>query len=1027
MEINWSDSQKEVIYADDDRILVSASAGSGKTTVMIERILRLVKDGVRLSNMLICTFTKASAADMRAKLYAQMSKRGLKNELKDLSRADISTIDSFCQRIVTKYFYVLGIDPQFEVLDDTESRALISDAVEQSIEHFKADEHFSRLYEMLRNRTKSYHLKEAITSIMDFRSINPDTHPSYSYDAAEVQRQIDEYVESERQGLEDTIERLFAILDKPEFKAELLSAMQTGNCKWTQFKRNEDKTYKPCVDYLRSRVKDFVKEKEEIANLRPQSHSYELIEALIKAADYACEVYAAEKLKRSAVDFADLENMTLEILKSDVKTEICEKYKYVFVDEYQDINPLQESLIQRVAEDNKLFMVGDLKQSIYAFRGCAPDIFKQKYDLYKNGVGGRVINLDTNYRSAGGIIDFVNKVFCEVMTEDFGGVDYNGNPMSASKEEDGYVKFHLVTGKAEKNELGVYSVKEHNEPPGSKMEAEATLIAYRVQELLKQSHDGAPVAFNDIAILTRGMSSLEALVVQKLRQINVPVSLKEDAHYLNRPETGQLIAYLRLIDNRLDDKAMAMAMLSPLGGFSEDELSKIRLNGSGTFYECVESAAATDSKVKGFFDKLDRYYELSLTMSVDELADIIVSECGYFNYAFRLGEDAAEVLDKFLAFLGACPQKSSLKACLKFIDERKPYTELSGDDNSVKMMTIHKSKGLEFKYVFVIGLGGSFEFKDLTKHVFVDKEVSMKVYDNHEAYESDLQFVYKLHKRKKILEEELRIFYVAITRAKYGLELFASLSDEDVVIPAYEVQPCKMVDFYRCTSALDWLASRVFMAKKYDLNEIEVEDAPSRKVLFGQADEKLVKELKDYFDFSPQQNAPTKSYVSKLAHNDDEPAVYMFSEGEGDALERGNAYHRCMEALDFSHPSISLLPENDLKLVNADKLLIAAKKMTEFKGTVYKEKPFMIKLSALEAGLSGKGYVLVQGVIDLLVINGDEATIVDYKTGKAHGSFETGYFKQVNLYALAVERLLKKKVTKKYLYYFDAETFVEIE
>jgi len=1029
--IKWSDKQLEVINSDDDRILVSASAGSGKTTVMIERILRLLTSGVKISNMLICTFTRASAADMRSKLYVKMSERGLKNQLKELSRADISTIDSFCQRIVTKYFYVLGIDPQFEMLDEGEAAAMQASAVDQAIKHFEGDSDFARLAEILRSGRRDYTLKKAIRAIMNFSGINPETPPTYSYDRCAVSSTINGHIEEQRQKLLKVIEDVFADLDEDVIKAELLSAMTNGNCKVYVKDIRQRKDFAPVFKHLEGRVNEYRSLVDEASQLSGQSESEPFIRALITAAEYAQRVYADEKKKRSMLDFSDLENMMLAILKSDVAPEIRAKYKHIFVDEYQDINPLQESLIQLLARGNKLFMVGDLKQSIYAFRGCEPRIFKQKYDLYEADPSqGRLIKLDMNYRSSPEVISFCNDIFSKVMTGDFGGIDYAKNPMSAAKTTSGYVKMHIVSGKEANDVGGIYSVQNHCGGSLTKVEAEATLVAYRIQELLKKEHDGVPISFQDIAILTRGFSTLERLVIQKLREINVPVSLVEKAYYLTRPETGQLINYLRLIDNRLDDNAMALSMLSPFGGFNENELAEIKLAGNGAFHACVIEAAKNNQKVKEFFDRLDRYYLLSLSVGVDELVNTIVSECAYFNYAYKLGEDAAEVLDRFLEFVGSCPAKGSLSACLRFIDEHQPYTELSGDDNSVKLMTIHKSKGLEFRYVFVIGLGESFNLRDMSAQIFVSSAVAMPVYADHQAKNSDLRFLSALLQRKKQLEEELRILYVALTRAEYGLELFATRSESDTHISAYELSP-RAVDFSECTSALKWLAPKVFLAEKYDISDIEIEAAPPVRVLFGKSDEGVVKDLREYFDFVPQKNAPSKSYVSKLAHQEDEseePAVYLTQEEDhsGDALQRGNAYHHAMELIDFSCPDLSLIPPSELALVDKDKLLCAAGKMAGFKGEIYKEKPFMLKLSALEAGVDGSGYVLVQGVIDLLVIDGDEATVIDYKTGKAHGAFEEGYFRQVNLYALAVERLLKKKVTKKLLYYFDSKKFVEV-
>ncbi len=1022
MDRVWSEGQKEVIYSNDDRILVSASAGSGKTTVMIERILRLLSEGAKLSDMLICTFTKASAADMRAKLYGEMTKRGMKDEIKELSRADISTIDSFCQRLVSKYFYELGIDPQFDVLDELESKTLISGAVEKAIEECEDDDDFYELERILRVNRKNKTLKDAISAIMNFSAIN-QTFPSYSYDEEQVRKEAEDYMFGLKKKVSESIERLFEVIDEDVAHAQFCAALETGSLNFTK-RQLKNKEFGACIDYLRDKIDDYYKVLDKFENLKPQSDSERFIRTLIKAAKKAQKDYADEKSKRSAVDFADLESMAMKILISDAKYEIRKKYKYIFVDEYQDINPLQESILSSIAEGNSLFMVGDIKQSIYAFRGCAPEIFKNKYDLYKREGGGKVINLDINYRSSKKVVEFVNKVFSELMSEEFGGVDYKANPMISFTDDEGYVKIHLVTGKETKYKPDdAYSVRDQRDHVKTRSEAEADIIAQRIVELI-----GGPdnVTFGDIAILSRSMKTFEKGVARRLKDMNIPISLKEDAHYLDSPITGQLIEFLRLIDNKCDDKALAMTMLSPLGGFCENELATVRINGNGNFYECVY--CSDDPKIAEFVQKLDRYCEYSLVKSADELADMIVSENGYFNYAFRLGEDSPEILDKFLEFLKECPYKSCLRSTLKFIDDHDPFAQLTGEENAVKFMTVHKSKGLEFKYVFLIGLEKSFKLRDRIGSIFIDKHIGMNVYEDHCAYKSDLQFVDEIKMRKDILEEELRIFYVALTRAKHGLELFGSLSDSKHTISAYETQPARIVELSECGSALEWLSPVLKFAKRYDISQIPVDEAQKRDVFIGKADDEFVNELKNYFDFSLPNNAPVKSYVSKLAHEDDD-AIVMIPEprSEGNAIERGNAYHRAMEAIDFSSPDISVVDEKDMELIDSEKLLEAAEKMKAFSGKIYKEKPFMLKLDASEAGIEGNGNMLVQGVIDLLFIDGDDAIIVDYKTGAAHGSFESGYFKQVELYALAVERLLSKHVTGKYLYYFDSGIFVEVK
>lgn len=1030
----WSENQLKIINSNDRRILVSASAGSGKTTVMIRRILRLISDGVKISDMLVCTFTKASAADMRNKLYALMRERGLKSQLRDLANADICTIDSFCQKLVSKYFYVLGIDPQFEMLDENESAALKSEAIESAIEEFSADRVFASLVHILRKKRRNGTLKDAVSEIMDYYAVNAKM-PTYEYSKGEVRDKLSEFVAKQENGVMQSVNALFSQIDEPEIYADVLAAMQSGgktNGRIRNSKQND--AYKPCIKNIRSKVNDFNELKNEISELKDQSASQEYAHALIRVGERAIEIYRDEKRKRAVLDFADLEIYALKILQSDVVSEIRAKYKHVFVDEYQDVNPLQDLLIGLVAQEGNLFMVGDIKQSIYAFRGCDPDIFKEKYYRYSETGEGKLICLNTNYRSNKRIIEFVNSVFSRVMTKEFGGISYADNLMTAARQSEGFVKFHVVSGGESSEVGGVYSVKNHQKNAMSKAEAEAALVAHRVSALAKSEVDGKAVSFGDIAVLSRSMGSLESLIVQKLKEMNIPVTLSEDAYFLERPETGQLINYMRLIDNRLDDEVMAIAMLSPFGGFCEDELAEVRLSGSDPFCALVASAAQSNEKIKAFMDKLDRYTALSLTVGADELVDTVVSECGYFNYAYRLGDDAAETLDKFLEFLGGCSAKNSLRATLRYIDERNPFVSLKSEENAVKLMTIHKSKGLEFKFVLLVGLDDSFNLKDTKKPILVGDKIAMRVYDEHKAFASDLGFLVGEQIKKKQLEEELRILYVAMTRAEEGLELFASLSekgDKADEVKAISLLP-DMGDMSQCTGAIKWLAPQLLQARTYDVSEIEIESPISVPVYFAAADRENVKMLKDYFDFKRTPVAPVKGYVSMLAHSgpldftnyeDNDEAVVR----NDNAIERGNAYHRAMEKIDFSQPDLSVLSQDDLALIDKDKLYVAAEKMSEFKGDVYKEQAFMIKLAANELGISGEGDVIVQGVIDLLVINGDTATIVDYKTGKIHSSLEEGYFKQVKMYSIAVERLLGKRVTKKCLYYFDAEKFVEIE
>lgn len=1031
MDIQWSENQRRIIESDEKRILVSASAGSGKTTVMIARILRLILKGHKLENMLICTFTRAAASDMRTKLYRELTqyygsadcnqRELVKAALKSLSRADISTIDSFCQRFVAKYFYLIGIDPQFEVLGD-ESYIMKTNAVKKAVSKID-DEAFCELRTILKNRHSDDELIKLILFVMERDEINIE-EANYRYDENDVARRIELFVARRKNYISNATNSLFAAGTEPEKYAEMRSYLDTGIKDFSR-KKFKDTSIVEGVDFLKKEIGKLNGIRERIKELVPQSRAESHIRALCEAVKLSKTFYSEEKQRRSAVDFADLERYALEILKIG-GSEVRKKYNYVFVDEYQDINPLQEQLISTVSKDAALFMVGDIKQSIYAFRGCEPMYFKRKYDAFSRGEGGTAFDLNVNYRSGKKIISFVNSVFSPVMTEKFGSADYKSNLMTPHSEKDGEAVLHQVIGKAE-NEIqsGIYSVKAHSVVKRTKKDAAAIIVAKRVVELIESGAD-----FGDIAILSRRMKTWEKQIADLLRDMNIPVSISERAYYLKRAETGRLISFLKLIDSRRDEQALMISMLSPFGGFDENELAALKLDSGGTLLDAVEAAASSNEKVRAFLDKLDRYTQKSKFMEADELSDMIVSECGYFNYAYSLGEASAEALDKFLEFLCGLPCKGSLYATLKYIDDHNPFTELSGEENAVKIMTVHASKGLEFKHVLVVGFDSFTEDKKLP--IAVKDGLAMEVFADHKSTVSDELFLYRLEQDRRQREEDLRILYVALTRAKESLDVFVTLDENDKFVACYGAYGADMVDFSLVSAPSEWLANEIPFARRYNVNEVELVESEPRKVLPGKADDKLVSELKAYFEFKAPPSAPAKSYVSKLAHGYDEPneeAAVIFSsedENDGDARERGNAYHRALEKLDFASPDLSVIGD-DRKLIDDRKLLLAAKNMSRFTGKVYKEKPFMIRLKAKELGFEGDGYVLVQGVIDLLIIDGDRATIVDYKTGKAHGKFESGYFRQVDLYAEAVRRLLGKSVASKWLYYIDEQIFVEVK
>lgn len=1014
---DYSDTQLRVIDSENKRILVSASAGSGKTTVMIERIATLLRDKkCGLGEMLVCTFTKSAASDMRAKLYCKLSAMGLKSMLSELVRADISTIDSFCQKTVKRYFFELGIDPEFEVSDEEESKIMLGEAIKTVVEN---NAEYKEVSELMSGRS-GYVFFDTLKKVCDDMRTKGDTDKTFCYDE-NVSQKIEKYFNRKKERLKERILHI-----------------QSGGCGEVAeifLKALDNETSLPristsklgmeqevCVNLLKTDVKAFLSEVGDYKRTVKQESGF--IDVIYDAARDVLNEYGDAKKKACKLDFADLEVLMLKLLHTPVAEQLRKKYKYIFVDEYQDINPLQEQLITLLSGDSNLFMVGDLKQSIYAFRGCEPRIFKAKYESYKATGEGEVIDLDDNYRSSPQVINAVNKVFCEIMTDGLGGTDYAKNPMKAKNEQEGEVVFNVISPRKNAVSLPkVYSVKNHVFQGEEEIEAEAIAAVNLILDLI--SKEGAS-CYGDIAVLSRdGTSDVFRDMMRMLKELNIPFSVKEQTKFIDDAVIGQLIAYLKIIDNFLDDKALAVAMLSPLGGFTENELAAVRANGDGRFCELVLNDS--NEKVVRFKERADRYRNMRATCTAGEMANAIVAENGYFNYAYAHGDDCAELLDKFLEYLTSLRNKD-LYSALNTLAKSKASADKGEIGNTIKFMTIHKSKGLEFKYVLIVGLSKSFNFDDLSRCMIGD---GMYLYSDHSTMNTDMRFYASVMLRKQLLEENLRILYVAMTRAKKGLYLFATAEDGNARSAAYELQWKKgIVDLSEATCFYDWLSPLYALKKRHPTVELF---GKAKAKGIGAADERLIKMLNTHFDMPYLRYAPSKSYVSLIAHAADEEEeesigqnVVLVDDGE-DAMERGNAYHRAMQKLDFSNPDFSVLSDEDIRLIDKKQVLDAIKNVGEFVGVTYKEQPFMIKKAAKSIGVEGEGDVLVQGVIDLLVIDGDNAVVVDYKTGKPHSRFEEGYFKQVNLYGEAVETLLKLNVRKKCLYYFSTGEFVEVK
>ncbi|MDR2201854.1 MAG: UvrD-helicase domain-containing protein [Clostridiales bacterium] len=1024
--------QRSVIESNADNLLVSASAGSGKTTVMIERILRLLAGGASLSQTAVCTFTKAAAADMRSKLFHALWRGALDGdkraqaELNLLPTAQISTLHSFAASLIKSHFYVIDVDPDFAVADENDASVLLDRAIEEitAAAVAGADPDFLRFYDAMLTRRKPDRFMGLMRRLYLF---------------AAAQKDFDGWLNN--------------CLNRLPLRSEY-TALPGADLE------------KECVD---------------------TALALPFARVLVGLVRDVKTCYVKLKKKRALVDYSDLEYFAAAILRDEAaKKEIAAKYKYVFIDEYQDVNPLQESIIN--ALDTRKFFVGDVKQSIYGFRMCDPSIFTAKRESYQKNGGGKVISLNSNFRSAAPILEFCNRVFDAAMTKEFGGVDYAAaerfkiNP-AVNKTEFSAVPHVSVTAVIERTDAElppprVYSVAAAID--GTDKTDGGAQIASIVNHVRRLIAGGAK--YGDIAILSRetGGPFCKRLKAALARE-RIPVAVKAARPAGECAAVLPLYNYLKLTDNRFDDITLAAVLRSPLGRFTDSELAVIKAAfldsaPAGTdayFYEAFFNftensggAAELAERAGEFIARLDYFTGLSRELDASELAGEVCAFFDLFKYAYGMDDGAAKAaeLSEFLDAVETSPHKASLDSFLSACETKMPEIAAPAASDAVKIMTIHASKGLEFPHVILANAAKQFNRRDESEIMLADSDegLALKYFDfeNRKITDTALSLIIKDKIAKRRLEEEMRLLYVALTRAKKTLAVFASLKKPPESEPSKQTPPASAKCFF------DWILPAVLpkepaadgiseppvafriIDEPPDLDAVQAGDgspedaAPAaarspyqRHSLPPAPDKELIELVKAALAPLPQPELrAVKTSVTRVLDDEKrENAEYNylpFADSER-AAERGSAYHKIMECAVFGREFPdewrrlrALLPSECAladyrKIETAYARIGAAVQGKEF----YRELPFVAPLASAGAG---GGTVLVQGVIDLLIKTDGGAQIIDYKTGVINADKLKTYARQLELYKAAASGILGENVPRAAIYSFESGEFIEI-
>lgn len=1101
-----TEAQQKFVDVESGNVLVSASAGSGKTSTMIEKLANLIMCGTDIRNLLVVTYTNASASEMKIKLYKKLlecltdvddeKKDFLSEQIDFLNNADIGTVHSICKKILLNYFYIADIDPTFSIVSGKEQGYIFNTALDNVFDRLIAENNadFYAIYSLYSNKRNTKEIKAIIKKVYNFCLSKVDYIEWKNavlneflvgdIDANPSARLILDYYKSEIMSFENAFRELLVADEKLFIKYSdyvnsflniiSLIASQTSYKKMCKIlpaielmkKPNEkgkdidDKLYS---EQLKSVRDDFKKvfDKMKLAfvdySVSEMENARRVVELFFWLNEEVGSEYEKLKKQKNVLDFSDLEHYTLKVLSNDkICGELKQKYKYIFVDEYQDINQVQEKIINLLS-DNNVNMIGDLKQSIYHFRLSSPEIFIDKFNRFSAGDGGQVINLNYNFRSRPNILDFANFVFDVLMTTKTIGIDYKENSRLTwpNGEMSTDVDIDILNCEDEKRD-------------------ESELIAQRVAELVTEGYN-----YSDIAILFRSRDMVVPLV-EKLRNYNIPCNASYKTKLFNNNEILVLTSFLRVVNNSCDDLAMATVLKSLFCGLQDSELANIRFeHRNGTYCDAVKCYLENHNdlvteKIKGLMELINECRFHLGTMPIVELLRNVMIRYGVVEHymAFVDGETRVSNINYFLGLISNEEYKYNLKKCLDYLDDLRSddvEVEVAGGSNCVKIMTIHASKGLEFPAVIVGGFGKNFNLRSDVNSLIINENLGLgvKVLDleGRTKREGLVEKACKIQNKIDDLNEEIRLLYVALTRAKFRLcivgqtsvkllkkkcnaSIYSSRNYFEYLIKAFGKQNANRLNDGSITIGLGESECRVNIISPETLAKNEVEKAP---IILKQDTE--FKEIMDkYYNYiypTMNTNIAVKNTVSSILKEevDYENAVenlknvgtMQTSESE-EAMKLGTAYHTTMQNLNYSENEAKIegiidnIKTSDLPYDKVDKKKIFSAINTIrnlFKDgcSLKKEAQFTMKLNYGEIHSGAENVdVIVQGVIDLVIENPSETIVVDFKTNKNRNEkfYKDTYSLQLDMYAKAYAKAFGANNIKKYLYSFELDKLIEI-
>lgn len=1066
MAKKWTENQKNAIYANGGSVLVSAAAGSGKTAVLVQKIIELItaeENPVDADRLLVVTFTRAAAGEMKERVIAAVNSLleddpynlNLLRQRQLLYKANISTIDSFCVDIAKEYFYELNIKQDFRIADNNELAVLNNEAMEDTLERFydNGGEAFKNLVKAFSSSRDDRPLIDVISRVHTFLLSHPfpekwideklsmyninksvaatvwgEVIISYSKSAAEYCKRVCETAVAAIQSAPELIgqkcellffeygnflDKLAKNLEENDWDSIRALLYTYDNGRLTFPKEFDDDSLKNQLKNCRENIKNTVLElqglfawneiecRKDIQTLAP------LVTTLFDCVKYYGNRIEELKLGKNIADFSDIEHYMIRLFVKDIyedgtpvltdtAKEVSKRFDYIMIDECQDVNEVQDLIFRSISKDEaNLFMVGDVKQSIYGFRQAMPEIFlsrKNDYSLYnkeKDSYPAKII-LDKNFRSRKGIAAGINFIFSHLMSEEAGDMEYTEeetlNPAAAFEETD-------------EPEINLTLIDRNSFNPSLDFTVlEARYIALKIQEMVLSKYQitengiQRDVRYGDFAVLLRSTKRISDTYVTELMSLGVPAFSENKGSFFEADEIKIILNFLRVLDNPVQDIPLLSIMMSPVYGFTADDMAEIKC--SGKYYNLYSAVYAFgengDFKTKAFLNEISYLRSFAITHSVEELIREIYNKTAYpaIVSAVEIRQNAAKNLD-LLCEYAAQYEKGGYKGLSAFVHYLDKIRECGGDfdasalvngeiTNTVKVMSIHSGKGLEFPVCFIAATSKKFNDTDLKKDVLLHSNLGIGVRkrDNLCRFTTMPREGVALEISKSRMSEELRVLYVALTRAKEKLfvissqkkpqayiEALASKISLGGSIPPYAVKNARSISdwVFMCglinpeNSELSGLAnmSSLYKAERgnysrqwgmefIEKTSLNLEDYninfPSgiftREDMLSEAPPKdfiniLDKRLSFEYCYAPLVKLPTKVSASDMAHREQKVVISkvlqkpaFLSQKELTATQKGTAFHKFLQYCSFENALNN--PAGEIKRLKGNNYLSVA-------------------------------------------------------------------------------------------------------